>query len=79
MSYAHKEDAVKYPRIQKIPVTTQLFLADSSEWAFHLLVIVGDYLLISPFPAHLNGQMCSNFALPRNSILLLEGPKIEGS
>lgn len=48
ISYGHREDAVKYPRIQKVQARVQFFQAVSSVSAIHLLVIVGDYLVHSP-------------------------------
>lgn len=42
------------------------FLAESSVSAIHLLVIVGDYLLISPLPAAQKGRKYSCWALRRS-------------
>lgn len=77
MSYAHRGHAVKYRRIQKVQATIQLFSAESSELAVHLLVIVV-IICSSGHSAILNGPVHSQFVL---CVILpiLRRPKNRGS
>lgn len=77
MSYAHRGQAVKYPRIQKVQTTIQLFSAESSELAMHFLVIV---VIICSSGHSLPFWMvrCTPSLSSESSSILSKGPRIEG-
>lgn len=72
-TFEHKD---MYPRIHENTSHMTFFLAKSSVSDIHLLVIAGDYFLISPLPDTQKDRKHPSL-LSSHPIPLLEGPKID--